>query len=181
MCRHGSIAKKHIVDFKVKVKVIHRGRVCRTNLLLPFHIYLEKMNLKDFVVVTGMPGVQRVVSTKSNGMLVGDLDSGKIRFASVRKHQFSPLETISMYTDDDDSVELKVVFQNMLDQMEENPIPSVKISSKELRAYFTKILPNHDRDMVHTSDIKKAIRWFNFLHDRNLLLTSSTEGSDEEE
>ena len=140
------------------------------------------MNLKDFVVVTGLPGVQRIVSTKNNGMLVGDIDTGKVRFASIRKHQFSPLETISMYTDDDDSVELKVVFQSMLDQMADNPPPEGKSSSPELRAYFTKILPNHDRDQVHISDIKKAIRWFNFLKERDLLKASDEEkGSEEEE
>ena len=142
------------------------------------------MNLKDFVVVTGMPGVQRVVSTKNNGMLVGDIDSGKVRFASIRKHQFSPLETISMYTDDDDSVELKVIFQTMIDQMADNPPPAPKASSQDHRTYFTKILPNHDRDQVHISDIKKAIRWFNFLNERGLLIADEEgeeKGSGEEE
>ncbi len=139
------------------------------------------MNLKDFVVVTGLSGVQRIVSTKDNGMLVANIDSGKIKFASTRKHQFSPLETISIYTDDDDSVELKVVFQNMLDQMEDNPIPEIKSPSDKLREYFTDILPNHDRDQVHISDIKKAIRWFQFLNERGLLAASEEEGSEEEE
>ncbi len=142
------------------------------------------MNLKEFVVVTGLPGVQKIVSTKNNGMLVGDIDTGKVRFASIRKHQFSPLETISMYTDDDDSVELKVVFKNMLEQLADNPPPDAKAPSADHRAYFTKILPNHDRDQVHISDIKKAVRWFNFLHERDLLKASEEEeekGSDEEE
>ena len=138
------------------------------------------MNLKDYVVVTGMSGVQKIVATKNNGMLIGDIDSGKVRFASVRRHQFSPLETISMYTDDDDSVELKVVFQTMLDQLNENPLPDLKSKSDELRAYFTKILPNHDRDMVHISDIKKAIKWFTFLNERGLLVGGDEEGEEEE-
>ena len=138
------------------------------------------MNLKDYVVVTGLPGVQKIVATKNNGMLVGDIDTGKVRFASVRKHQFSPLETISMYTDDDDSVELKVVFQSMLDQLNENPLPDLKAKSADLRTYFTKILPNHDRDMVHISDIKKAIRWFRFMNERGLLTGGGKAGEEEE-
>lgn len=133
------------------------------------------MDLKEFVAVSGMPGIQKVVATRNNGMMVADVDSGKIRFASVRKHQFSPLETISIYTDDNDSTELKHVFQNMLDQMEDNPPPPVKSSKDVLREYFTDILPNHDKDMVHISDIKKAIQWFNFLNDRNLLVQTETE------
>ncbi|HFA49110.1 MAG TPA: hypothetical protein ENJ95_08840 [Bacteroidetes bacterium] len=139
------------------------------------------MNLKDLVVVSGLPGVQRVVSTRNNGMLVGNIDTGTVKFASVRKHQFSPLETISIYTDDDDSVELKVVFQNMLDQLADNPPPDLKAKSPELRAYFTKILPNHDQDQVHISDIKKTIRWFHFLNERGLLATEEGEEGDEEE
>ncbi len=140
----------------------------------------EKMNLKDFVVVAGMGGVQRVVASRSNGMMVANIDTGKVKFASMRKHQFSPLETISIYTDDNDSVELKNVFQNMLDQMEDNPPPAPNSRKDVLREYFTDILPNHDRDQVHISDIKKVIRWFNFLNERNLL-NLPEEAAEEEE
>ena len=126
-----------------------------------------------------MPGIQRVVATRSNGMMVADMDTGKVRFASTRKHQFSPLETISIYTDDNDSKELKSVFQSMLDQMEDNPAPAPKSSKDVLRKYFTDILPDHDRNQVHASDIRKVIQWFNFLHDRGLL--KQTEKSEEEE
>ena len=139
------------------------------------------MNLKDYVVVTGMPGVRKIVSTKKNGMLVEDVDTGKVRFASVRKHRFSPLETISIYTDDDDTVELKVVFKNMLDQLVATPLPEPKSSSEELRSYFAKILPNYDRDRVHVSDIKKIVRWFHFLHQRGLLLLPKDEDDKGEE
>ena len=138
------------------------------------------MNLKDFVVVTGMPGIQRIVATRNNGMMVADIDTGKVRFASVRKHQFSPLETISIYTDDNDSTELKNVFQNMLDQLEDNPPPDKKASKEVLREYFTDILPNHDRDQVHISDIRKAIQWFNFLRERNLLNQPEDAAQEEE-
>lgn len=143
------------------------------------------MNLKDFVMVTGIPGVQKIVASKNNGMLVSDLDSGKVRFASLRKHQFSPLKTISMYTDDDDSVELKTVFQNMLNQLADSPLPDAKASAEAHREYFAKILPNYDREKVHVSDMKKAIRWFAFLHERDLLNLpddeETGEASEEEE
>lgn len=139
------------------------------------------MNLKELVVVSGMPGVQRVVSTRNNGMMVADIDTGKVKFASVRKHQFSPLETISIFTDDEDSVELKKVFQNMLDQLSDNPLPDKKASSAALREYFTDILPNHDREQVHISDIKKIIRWFVFLQERDLLAVAEEGENNEEE
>jgi hypothetical protein len=111
--------------------------------------------------------------------MVEDLDTGKVRFASVRKHQFSPLESISIFTDDDDAVEIKQVFQTMLDKLNETPPADPNAAATELRDYFLKILPNHDRDRVHISDIKKIIRWFHFLNDRGYL--TMEEGADEEE
>ena len=133
------------------------------------------MNIKDLVVVTGMTGIQRIAASRDNGMMVEDLDTGKVRFASVRKHQFSPLESISIYTDDNDAVELKVVLQAMLDKLDETPVVSAKSKPDELRAYFSKILPNYDRDQVHVSDIKKLIRWFFFLNERGLLTAAPPE------
>ena len=137
------------------------------------------MNIKDLVIVTGMPGIQKIAVNRNNGMMVEDLDTGKVRFASVRKHQFSPLESISIFTENDDAIEIKQVFQTMLDKLNEVPPAAPNSSAIELRDYFLKILPNHDRDRVHISDIKKIIRWFHFLNDRGYL--TMEEGADEEE
>lgn len=137
----------------------------------------SRMNIKDLVVVTGIPGIQRIAASRNNGMMVEDLDSGKVHFASIRKHQFSPLESISIYTDDSDAVELKAVLQSMLDNLEETPPVPPNSKPEDLRMYFSKILPNYDRDQVHVSDIKKLIRWFHFLNERGFL----TAAADEEE
>lgn len=126
------------------------------------------MNLEDFVAVSGMSGLYKMVVNRNNGLIIEDLDSGKKRFASARKHQFTPLISIGIYTDDDTS-ELKEVFKSMLEQFETNPPVKTSSSAIELGAYFAKILPNYDRDQVHNSDIKRVIKWFNFLNDRNLL------------
>ncbi len=138
------------------------------------------MNIKDLVVVTGMPGIQKVAANRNNGMLVEDIDTGAVRFASVRKHQFSPLESISIYTDDNDATELKSVFQSILDNLEANPIPSPDSKPDELRKYFTVILPNHDQHRVHISDIKKIIRWFIFLNERGFLTMEEPKEETEE-
>ncbi len=137
------------------------------------------MNIKDLVVVTGMPGIQKIAANRKNGMLVEDLDTGNVRFASLRKHQLSPLESISVYTDDDDSVEIKKVFQLMLDKLNEVPPVPTDATSPELRDYFLKILPNHDQDRVHISHIKKIISWFKFLNDRGYLTMPEETGEEE--
>ena len=139
------------------------------------------MRLKDLVVVTGFPGVQKMVTNRNNGMVIEDMDSGKVRFAPIRKHQFSPLETISVFVEgEDDSVEIREVFQSMYDKLADTPVVKLDAKTDELRAYFTTVLPNHDRDRVHVSDIKKIVRWFNFLHERGYM-TMEEVVSDEEE
>jgi hypothetical protein len=55
------------------------------------------------------------------------------------------------------------VFQKMLDLLETTPPADVNANSTVLRAYFTTVLPEHDQDRVHINDIKKCIKWFNFM------------------
>ena len=136
------------------------------------------MNLDKIVSVSGLSGLFKMAANRNNGLIIEDLDTGKRRFASIRKHQFTPLESIAIYTDDGDSTEIKHVFRNMLDQLEDNPPINAKSKPEELHDYFADILPNYDRDKVMTGDIKKLIKWFNFLHERALL---SEKSGDEEE
>lgn len=128
------------------------------------------MNLNKLVAVSGRSGIYRMAANRSNGLIIEDLDSGKKIFAPSRKHQFTPLESISIYTDnEEDTVELKQVFHKMLEQFEANPPVGTKSNSAIIKNYFETILPEYDRDRVLVSDIKKIIKWFNYLNDRQLL------------
>jgi hypothetical protein len=127
------------------------------------------VDVKNFVAVGGIGGVQKLIAVRQNGLIIENLDTKIRKFVPVRSHEFSPFETISVYTDDNDTVPLALVLTNMRDQLAENPVPTEKADSATLRAYFGAVLPNFDRDRVHVSDIKKAIKWFNFLNSRDLL------------
>ena len=127
------------------------------------------VDVKNFVAVGGIGGVQKLIAVRSNGLIIENLDTKVRKFVPVRSHEFSPFETISIYTDDNDTVQLAEVLTNMRDQFTDNPPPAEKADSATLRAYFAAILPNFDRDRVHVSDIKKAIKWFSFLQIRDLL------------
>ena len=137
------------------------------------------MNIKNIIAVSGLPGLFKLVASKTNGLLVADMDTGKSRFCSVRQHQFTPMETVAIYTDTD-TAEITAVFQTMLDKMDELPIPSASGSHKELQKYFEVILPDYDRDKVFHSDMKKIIKWFTFLNERGYL-TAAPESIGEEE
>lgn len=139
------------------------------------------MNLKDYLAVSGLPGIFRMVASRNNGLIIEDLDEGKRRFVSSRKHQFTPLESIAIYTDDGDSTELKNVFSNMLEQLEDNPPVNPNGPTEELKEYFTDVLPTYDKNRVHTGDIKKVVKWFKYMHEKNLLNSEEdTENTEEE-
>ena len=126
------------------------------------------MNLKDLIAVSGISGVFKIAGNRNNGLIIEDLDTGKKKFAPSRRHQFTPLESIAIYTDDD-STELSKVFSNMMDQLEDNHPVNPNSKPEELREYFADVLPDFDRDQVSSGDIKKVIKWFIFLNERNLL------------
>ena len=119
-----------------------------------------------------------MAANRNNGLIIEDLNTGKKRFAPSRKHQFTPLESIAIYTDDGESTVLKNVFKSMLEQFQDNPPVNPNGSAEDLHEYFEDILPTYDKDRVYTSDIKKLIKWFNFLNEKGML--SLEDGETEE-
>ena len=126
------------------------------------------IDVKNFVTVGGKSGVFKLITVRANGIIIEDLDTKQREFVALRQHEFSPFETISIFTNDETKT-LGETMTIMKEQLESNPPPSEKSDSKVLRAYMTSILPDHDRERVHTSDIKKLIKWFVFLNNRDLL------------
>lgn len=126
--------------------------------------------MEKLVAVSSVSSVMKLVSTKNSGLFLEDFDTKKIRFFSSRKYNFTPLESISIYVDsDDETLPLGDVFAKMKEQLEENPLVSAKANSEELKAYFEKVLPNYDKEQVYLSDIKKLVKWFDYLNGRDLL------------
>jgi hypothetical protein len=130
------------------------------------------MNLEKYLVVGGAPGVHKLVTTRGNGLIIEDRQEGRTRFVPTRGQQVTPLATVAVYTYSDEEGEstlpLADVFQKMLDQIETTPPLSAKADSEALRAYFSAVLPEHDRDRVHINDIKKCLKWFTFMVEKGI-------------
>lgn len=126
------------------------------------------MNVDDYISVTGHAGLYELVANRDNGLILMDIDSGKKRFFSAMRNQFTPLGSIAIYTMRD-TVPLENVMRNMLQQYEDNPPVSPTAEKTDLEEYFLDILPDYDPDKVFTGDIKKIIKWFNFLYERSLI------------
>ncbi|NJK82686.1 MAG: DUF5606 domain-containing protein [Saprospiraceae bacterium] len=140
------------------------------------------MNLEKIVAVSGaINGLFKVTANRKNGLIIEDLDTAKQKFASSRLNQFTPLETVGIYTDDGESTALKVVFKSMLEQLEDNPPIDIKASAEQLRDYFKDILPRHDEQRVYPRDIRRVIKWFTLLHEKGMLESVDMPAEKEEE
>jgi hypothetical protein len=127
------------------------------------------MNLEKYLVVAGVPGVHKLISTRPNGLVIDDRNEGRTRFVPIRQQQVTPLGTIAVYTETEEgTVPLGDVFQKMLDDYDTIPPVPHDSNSAELRDYFTAVIPDHDKDRVHINDIKKCIKWFNYMREKGI-------------
>jgi len=136
------------------------------------------MDFKDLLAISGLPGIYKMIANRSNGLMVVPVEGGKRKFVSSRKHQFTPLESISIYTNTD-SAPLDKIFKSMQDKLATLPLPDNKASSTEAETYFKEILPDYDPYRVHTKDIKKVIKWFKALNDAGLVVFEKEEAKKE--
>jgi hypothetical protein len=134
------------------------------------------MEYNKLISVTGFSGLFELVSSKTDGAIVKSLDDNTTKFVSSRMHQFSHLETIEVYTTDE-NVNLIEVFNAM--NAAEQALPQEK-DNKAVRAYFEQVFPAMDFERVYSSDMKKMVRWFGVIkkHGIELKLTETPE-SDE--
>ena len=125
------------------------------------------MNLKDILVISGMPGMYKYVSQGRHGMIVEGLADGK-RFNVPVTAKVSALEDISVFTEDED-VPLAEVLRNIY--RKENGAASIPHKSQDvvLKDYFGQVLPSYDRSRVYVSDMRKIVSWYNTLQAQGLV------------
>lgn len=136
------------------------------------------MNLDKFLVVSGVPGVHKLITSRADGVIIEDRKEGRTRFVSARQGQVTPLATVAVYTYTDEgegTIPLVEVFEKMFDKHETLPPVDINASSQELREYFSGILPEHDRERVHINDIKKCIKWYVFMYNNGILQEAKKE------
>ena len=138
------------------------------------------MEYNKIISVTGLPGLFELVSSKNDGALVRSLNDKTTKFVSSRVHNFSHLESIEVYTQDENA-NLAEVFLAMEKSTETLPEEKEEASVK---SYFEKVFPEMDFDRVYNSDMKKMVRWYLILKGNDVeikLPTTGTEGNEQDE
>ena len=119
---------------------------------------------QTILAIAGKPGLYKLVSRGKNNLIVEALDATHRRQPAFATDRITSLGDIAMFTETDD-IPLMDVLENLkkLEDGKKASINEKKASGQELQDYFTKVLPEWDRDRVHNSDIKKLISWYNIL------------------
>ncbi|MBP5338852.1 MAG: DUF5606 domain-containing protein [Prevotella sp.] len=114
--------------------------------------------------ISGKPGLYKLISRGKNSLIVESLDAAHKRQPAFGTDRITSLADIAMFTDSED-VPLMDVLESLktLEKGAKASLDPKKAGGDELRDYFAKVLPNFDRDRVHTSDIKKLLQWYNIL------------------
>jgi tRNA-dihydrouridine synthase len=120
------------------------------------------MKLDNIISVSGISGLHKLLATRPNGLLIESFENAKRQFVSGRKHQFTPLVSIGIYTYTD-VIGLDEVLKKLHETESSTPLPDPNDKAENLRTWFRGIVSDHDEDRVHINDIRKLIKWYLFL------------------
>ena len=121
--------------------------------------------LKTILAISAKPGLYRLVSRGNRSLVVESLDAAKKRQPAFGTDRIISLADIAMYTDDEE-VPLRQVLNNIKTKQEGKAVTDIDLktaSKDQLFQFMADVLPQFDRDRVHTSDVKKLIQWYNIL------------------
>ena len=137
---------------------------CVVFLSLVIKLIIRDNMLKTILAISGKPGLYKLISQAKNMLIVETVSADKKRVPVYASDKVISLGDIAMYTDAEE-VALGEVLESVK-KKENGNVTSLdykKASAEELHAFMAEVLPNYDRDRVHTSDIKKLIQWYNLL------------------
>lgn len=121
------------------------------------------MDLSNILVIAGKPDLSELVSQTKGGAIVKNLVTGQ-KYPVFKNDRISSLGEIRIFTDTDERP-LEDVMQAIYKHLDgkATAFEPKKAESKELADLLAVVLPDYDRDRVHTSDMKKLFSWYNIL------------------
>lgn len=136
------------------------------------------MNLRGIVAVSGRPGLFKLVGQNKGGYVLESLDAQKVKIvANITTTKLASLEDITVYGQEDD-LKLVDVLTNIA--AVKGSVPDAKSDGAALKKFFEEVAPDHDREKVYTSDMKKIVSWYHLLKDLPLFTEAAVTGTEQE-
>lgn len=126
------------------------------------------MSLESILAISAKPGLYKLITQTRNGFIAESLIDGKRLSVNIRSN-VSLLSEIAIYSLTEEIPLQEVLKQIMIKENGNKTSVGHKESRDKLEEYFFSILQDYDEDRVYPSDIKKVIRWYNILHEKDLL------------
>ena len=134
------------------------------------------MDLSKIISVTGKPGLYRIVAQGRQAIIVESLVDGK-RMPVHSSVRVSTLEEISMFTTGDD-VPLSKVLQSLYEVEKGGGSLDPKEDIEKLFTKLGEALPEHDRERIYPSDVRKFFTWYGLLLDAGELTPDKKAGKE---
>ena len=137
------------------------------------------MDLSNILVISGKPDLSELVSQTKGGAIVKNLVTGQ-KYPVFKNDRISSLGEIRLFTDSDERP-LDDVMQAIYKHLDgkATAFEPKKADGKELADLLAVVLPDYDRDRVHTSDMKKLFAWYNILLAANKITFEEEEKKEE--
>lgn len=133
--------------------------------------------LKNYLSISGKPGLYKLISQGKNMLIVESLTDKKRQPAYARDKVIS-LADIAIFTESGE-VQLSKVFKKIFEEEKGEKIAlTAKSDPILLREYLEKVLPEYDKDRVYLSDIRKLVSWYNQLIENGITVFSEEETSE---
>ena len=117
-----------------------------------------KTDLSRILSVSGQHGLYRYIAQARNGAIAESLADGKRTVFDARS-RITTLADIAIFTSEGE-LRLRKVFEAIHEVLGDEPVPSQKASSDELKALFIKAVPDYDEDRFYVSHMKKVVDWY---------------------
>lgn len=119
------------------------------------------MDLSKIISVAGKTGLYRIVAQGRQALIAESLEDGK-RIPVHASVRVSSLDEISMFTKGDD-VPLSKVLESLYEVEKGKASLDPKGDVEALFAKLGEALPEHDRDRIYSSDVRKLFVWYGLL------------------
>lgn len=136
------------------------------------------MDLSKVISISGMGGLFKVVAQSKNGLIVESYQDQK-RIPVQATNKINVLDNISIYLNNGETAPLEDFFKKMHEKLGGNAAPDHKAEEAELVKVFAEALPDYDKERVHSSDIRKAIHWYNILQKTDIFTAKDEEKKDD--
>ncbi len=132
------------------------------------------MDLTKIISISGHSGLFKVIAQGKNGLIVESLVD-KRRMPVQPNYKISVLDNISIYVNSGDTIPLGELLKKMHEKQAGQPALDSKSTDDELKKFFETVLPEYDKEKVHSSDIRKAVLWYNLLQKTDIFTQKEEE------